>query len=202
MAVMGINDCSSTPMGYLIPLAFDLNVEAARVHQANQKWWHDLHTGEKLVRNVDELLMLMVSEASEAMEGERKSPQPMDDKVLHRLMVEVEIADIMIRALDFAGGFGLHLSSRVIGPSMTDNRAQSLLRIVKELCKVSDSLEQRPDDLASAEYLLSRAITGCFAYANRFGYDILGAYEDKMAVNLTRKDHSIEGRLAAGGKQW
>jgi len=45
--------------------------------------------------------MLMVSEIAEAMEGDRKDM--MDDHLPDRKMVEVELADCMIRILDFCG---------------------------------------------------------------------------------------------------
>lgn len=77
------------------------------VHQANQKWWQDINTGEPIKRNKGELLMLIVSEISEAMEGERKNL--MDDHIPSRKMAEVELADAIIRILDYAGGFGYDL---------------------------------------------------------------------------------------------
>lgn len=80
---------------------------AQRVHTANEKWWIDLATGERLQRNVGELLMLATSELAEALEGHRKSLH--DDKLPHRMMFEVEIADCVIRLLDIAGGFRLDL---------------------------------------------------------------------------------------------
>lgn len=80
-----------------------LTVLADRVHGANKKWWIDLDTEQPVQRNVGELLMLAVSELAEALEGHRKNLQ--DDKLPHRSMFEVEIADCMIRLLDIAGGF-------------------------------------------------------------------------------------------------
>lgn len=76
-------------------------------------WWTDLHTGESLKnnRNVGELLCLVHSEISEAMEGHRKGL--MDDKLPHRPMIEVELADAVIRILDIAGGLGLDLGGAV-----------------------------------------------------------------------------------------
>jgi NTP pyrophosphatase (non-canonical NTP hydrolase) len=88
-----------------------LNDLARECHAANQTWWHDPATGEKLTRNKGELLMLIVSEISEAMEGERKNM--MDDKLPHRKMAEVELADALIRIFDYAGAFGYDLDGAV-----------------------------------------------------------------------------------------
>lgn len=71
-------------------------------------WWHDLNTGAKLQRNKGDLLMLIVSEVSEAMEGERKKLK--DDKLPHRPMAEVELADALIRIFDYAGAHGYDLA--------------------------------------------------------------------------------------------
>lgn len=79
-----------------------LNDYASECHAANYRWWHD-EQGNKLERNKGELLCLMHSEITEAMEGERKSL--MDDKLPHRRMAEVELADLLIRAFDYAAAF-------------------------------------------------------------------------------------------------
>ncbi len=115
----------------------NLNDYAKQVHQANQKWWQDMNTGSPLKRNKGELLMLIVSEVSEAMEGERKDL--MDDKLPHRKMAEVELADALIRILDYSAGFG---------------------------------------------------------------YDLEGAFQEKMAYNAVRLDHTHEARKAANGKKF
>lgn len=83
----------------------------SRIHAANQRWWVDLHTGEPVQRNVGELLMLVVSELAEAMEGHRKNLP--DDKLPHRPMIEVELADALIRICDAAAGLGLDLGGAV-----------------------------------------------------------------------------------------
>lgn len=75
-------------------------------------WWHDVNTNEPLTRNKGELLMLMVSEISEAMEAARKDL--MDDKLPHRKGLEVELADAVIRIADFCGGFNLDLAGAII----------------------------------------------------------------------------------------
>lgn len=57
-------------------------------------------------------LMLIVSEVAEAMEGDRKDL--MDDKLPHRKMREVELADAYIRICDLAGAYGFDLGGAVV----------------------------------------------------------------------------------------
>jgi NTP pyrophosphatase (non-canonical NTP hydrolase) len=119
------------------PDKMTLNDYARECHQANMKWWQDLMTGQMITRNKGEMLMLVVSEIAEAMEGERKDL--MDDKLPWRRSAEVELADALIRIFD---------------------------------------------------------------YAAAHGYDLEGAYREKMAYNARRADHTPEERLKAGGKKW
>lgn len=75
-------------------------------------WHSDLHSGELLERNKGEMLMLVVTEIAEAMEGERKGL--MDDHLPTRPMAEVELADALIRICDYAGRFGYDLGGAVV----------------------------------------------------------------------------------------
>ena len=90
------------------PYEQSLNGFAKMCHEANIKWWYDINTGALLDRNKGEMLMLMVSEIAEAMEGERKDL--MDDKLPHRKMVEVELVDALIRIFDYAGAYNMDIS--------------------------------------------------------------------------------------------
>lgn len=114
----------------------NLNDYATECHKANAKWWHDAD-GNPIARNKGELLCLIHSEISEAMEGERKDLP--DDKLPHRRMAEVELVDALIRIFD---------------------------------------------------------------YSAAHGYDLQGAYEEKMKYNATRLDHTHEARALAAGKKW
>lgn len=87
--------------------AYQINRLCMRVHEANQQWWHDLNTGEKLDRNVPEMLALVHSEISEALEGHRKNLN--DSHLPHRKSIEVELADALIRIFDLGAGLGLDL---------------------------------------------------------------------------------------------
>lgn len=82
------------------------------VHTANAKWWVDLNTDLPLDRNVGEMLCLVHSEISEALEGHRKNL--MDDKLPHRPMIEVELADAVIRIFDLAAGLHLDLGGAFV----------------------------------------------------------------------------------------
>lgn len=78
-------------------------------------WWNDIKTGESNIGKphiVGEKLMLTVSELSEAMEGYRKDQ--MDDKLPHRKMMEVELADAVIRIADLAGAMGFDLGGAIL----------------------------------------------------------------------------------------
>lgn len=72
-------------------------------------------------RNIPEVLMLIVSEVAEGMEGFRKSLQ--DDKLPHRPMLEVELADACIRIFDLAGALGYDL-----GGAIAEKRAFNAIR--------------------------------------------------------------------------
>ena len=99
--------------------AKDPRIEASELYTVNQAgkaltnichniakecgWWEE--TTEK---DIPRLLMLCVSELAEAMEGDRKDL--IDDHLPHRKMIEVELADCLIRIFDMAGGLKLNVA--------------------------------------------------------------------------------------------
>lgn len=88
---------------------------------AENGWWTDMTTGQSLKSkgypliqptvNVGEKLMLIVTEVGEAMEGHRKLLA--DDHIKDRSMLEVELADVVIRVFDLAGGIGLDVAGAI-----------------------------------------------------------------------------------------
>lgn len=90
-------------------------------------WWTHHQTGTDLVELINEpdtplaellagalvaqKLCLIHSEVSEGMEGHRKGL--MDDKLPTRPMIEVELADAMIRIADLAGALKLDLAGAI-----------------------------------------------------------------------------------------
>lgn len=91
-----------------------LNTASEQIHAAQVKagWYKDPVTRRKIDRNIMEMLMLITTEVAEAAEGYRKNL--MDDKLPHRPMLEVELADVLIRVFDLAGYKGLDLGGAVV----------------------------------------------------------------------------------------
>lgn len=85
-------------------------------------WWIDLKTGLPKERNKAELICLMHSELSECLEGVRKNL--MDDKLPHRKMEEVELADTVIRIFDYAGAYNLNLAEAIIEKLKYNNKRE------------------------------------------------------------------------------
>jgi NTP pyrophosphatase (non-canonical NTP hydrolase) len=83
----------------------DLIYYAHRTMTDHFDFWED-------EREVGTLIALMHAELSEALEADRKDL--MDDKLPEYHGVEAELADVVIRILDFAGAKGLDLPGAIM----------------------------------------------------------------------------------------
>jgi len=88
--------------------AIEFNAVAQEVNNIaiDKGWWE----GE---RNEGELIALMHSELSEALEAIRKGNPP-DDKIPEFTGVEAELADVIIRIMDFAAAKGYRVGEAVV----------------------------------------------------------------------------------------
>ena len=87
-----------------IKAAADILVCASHGLAKQCGWWNE-------ERNDGEMIALMHSELSEALEALRKDLN--DDHLPHRKGVEVEMADAVIRIADYCGGRGLDLGGAI-----------------------------------------------------------------------------------------
>lgn len=159
----------------------NLNELSSVVHKANMKWWQDPVTGQPIQRNKGELLALIHSEISEALEGERKSK---GSDCIHCGSNRTKH-----KGLDLDAGhiwLCLACQQEYVGPQP------------KKVFLMDDKLPHRK----MAEVELVDAIIRILDYAGAFGYDLQGAFGEKMAYNATREDHKHEARVIAGGKQF
>ena len=173
-----------------------LRALSEHIHESQVKWWVDLKTGQPIERNEGECLMLVVTELAEAIEGIRKGL--MDDKLPHRKMEEVEMADATIRLLDASAGFGwVNIGLGKLGNHRARSRIKSerILNIVRRVCMCEEEFTE-----ADKAFHCNTALTMIESYCMDFNLDLDGALIEKHTFNLTREDHQPEARLAAGGK--
>jgi hypothetical protein len=175
----------------------NLNKMAQRIHQLNIKWWQDPITGERIQRNKGELIALIHSEISEAYEGIKNDL--IDDHLTHRKMEEVEMADGVIRAFDYAGGFGYNLEFDFHSRAAKGSKENCISQLHLIL---SSMLEVERKGKPGADIILSEFIYNVELYCETFGLDLKGAIEEKLAYNAQRSDHKPENRIKDGGKKF
>jgi len=79
------------------------------VHEiAKSKGWWDEE------RSTGEVIALIHSELSEALQALREKEEPHSDHIPDFLLVEEEMADVIIRVLDFCAGFGYNVCGALI----------------------------------------------------------------------------------------
>jgi hypothetical protein len=93
-------------------LGFEMVMDAVSQTAVDAGWYTDVETGQPIDRNFGEVVALMHSELSEALEADRKGLR--DDKLPHRPGQEVELADCVIRIMDTCKARGYDLFGAII----------------------------------------------------------------------------------------
>jgi len=161
-------------------------------------WWTNLETGEEHVLDTESIQqkeVLIMTELAEAVEGDRKDL--MDDKLPHRKMIEVELADVVIRALDLSYAMGITLET------LNDdiNTYKSLMHNVSFTSLTHSSCGMIFNG-GSNNYKYLLMVRRILIWGEQNGYDIHGALIEKMEYNANRADHKVENRKAEGGKSY
>lgn len=76
------------------------------IHKLNTIWWQDPATGKRITRNEGEMIALMHSELSEALEGIRKNSN--DSHLPQYKSLPVELIDCVIRICDRLGELAIN----------------------------------------------------------------------------------------------
>jgi len=108
--------------GY-VEIAYSADVLTDACHLASKQagWWEGIDPRDPYVTATK--LMLAVSELAEAMEGARKGLK--DDKLPDCEMLEVELADCIIRVFDLAGALGYRNFGGTIARKMKFNATRA-----------------------------------------------------------------------------
>ncbi len=189
------------------------------IHAYNQKagWWDSGQDCMSLK------FQLVSTELAEATEGERRSL--MDDKLPHRPMGEVELADAITRLLDIFGrNMWIFVNSPMTGGSPLYNQCSAFFHglqlddesqdefslsdpfsvislhwaLNKLVVEISYSICTDPVKAVSC---LAQFLKVCDVIQQFAGYDIVGAIHEKMEFNQTRADHQPGNRAAENGKK-
>lgn len=182
---------------------------AREIHAGNVNagWWSDLKTGECILatRNRPEMLMLTVSELSEANEGLLSGSN--DDKLPHLPMFDVELADAAIRDLDLIGAeetvhgeMGeIEDFEAIIDGLLAFGTVTELMDLVDLVSAAMEHYRKRR--VPEYRMALIHVLAGIFALARIHEINNLWEIVDeKIAFNGNRADHKVENRRADGGK--
>lgn len=166
-----------------------------KIHQQNVEmgWWDD-------PRPFSTFACLFHSELSEAMEGDRKGL--MDDHLPEYPMVAVELADFVIRVLDWFG-------------AQDDIDAVQMITVDFPLWENTDYIAEMHQNVSASYYFtnidggldqveenLSNAIMIACSMAKANGWDLLKIILEKVEYNKHRADHKRENRAKDGGKKY
>jgi len=91
-----------------------INSLCEQIYAANVKagWFRDPITRRNIKRDPMVMLMLIVTEVAEAAEGYRKDK--LDDHLIDRPAIEVELADVLVRVFELAGYLDLQLGKSFV----------------------------------------------------------------------------------------
>lgn len=162
-----------------------------KIHQQNKEmgWWDK-------PRSFATFACLFHSELSEAMEGDRKGL--MDDHLPQYEMFKVEMADYVIRCLDWIGSRNIKLP--VV--SVEKNRKADRLEFIAHCHNVTSEafvvMARNDDELLAAKWLMY----GVGMALHVIGGDAEKIILEKVEYNKHRADHKRDNRAKAGGKAY
>ena len=187
-----------------------VNTLAKQIYQINKDvgWWDDID------RCIFETIQLASSEVGEGTNGDRKNL--MDDKLPHRKMLEVELADTLIRILDIGGRYKFNYIDGLKYYYDDDllikikSTAGKLLMINKKLIELANVIILNSEtfyplvleDNEHINFNYTETINCILKVGDILGLDVVGAMYEKIEFNKTREDHKRENRQKENGKKY
>lgn len=156
-------------------------------HARNVKagWWTDLSNDSPKKRSVGEMFMLIVTELWEAYDAYVYGSN--DDKLPEHPGIGVELGDVQIRVADFCGAL---LAGRIVENTGRLNPGDMMFQ---EIGKIAGDYEKiRKTEAAKGEPEIGEPLEPM---------DVAKMTFEKLTFNSTRKDHTIEARMAVDGKR-
>lgn len=177
-------------------IEFFKNMQSTIYQQNVEMGWHDKP------RSLAQFICLFHSEVSEGTEGLRKNL--LDSHLPKWPMVAVELADTIIRILDYLGYLDnichddVSWDYKIVGIEPKEEMVYNLANIHM---LISEAWLQR-GSLNNSEHQLKRAALTCYNVAEFNGWDIENIIKIKLNYNKTRVDHQPSNRKKKGGAQW
>ena len=165
-----------------------------KIHKQNVElgWWDE-------ERPFSTFVCLFHSELSEAMEGDRKGL--MDDHLPKYEMFQVELADFVIRCMDFLGSVckssPYESPIRILDPVMTATEIIAFLHFKVSEAYMSDCdgfWSDRDEEIIECVYY-------AFEYSSSVPFDLHQIILEKVEYNRTRADHKRENRQGLPGQK-
>jgi len=175
-----------------------LNKLSKSIHDnnINMGWWEN--DNECLFQK----LQLISTEVSEATEGARKNL--MDDKLPYFKMEAVELADVLIRALDLGGRLELtYEPTEFINLLIGRDNSVGMNHLAVN-CTITDFAKALyvGSENTTLNKLYSAMIDTTLDCAKARGHNIAQPVKDKLDFNSTRVDHKLENRALDNGKKF
>lgn len=174
----------------------DLNEFSKQIHAQNVKasWWEPREGEDPCLF---EKLVLVCSEISEGLEGFRKNL--MDDHLKDRSMLEVELADTLIRTLDLGGYAGWVLKSypEETVHSFCSNKSslqKQLLGLMCAACSLAEDLDYFKGNSPVLNHDYNTLVNSILLVAKNNCLNIFTAAQEKLEYNKNRPDHKKENR--------
>lgn len=89
----------------------------------------------------------------------------------------------------------------------TRNKGEAIALMHSELSEALEGerkglMDEKLPHRPAAEVEFADTLIRIFDYCHAFGYDLEGAFQEKMKYNSVREDHKLENRMKEGGKKF